>query len=172
MELRFVAPDLRKLDLLVSEVLAVPLFLGQRPPRGCAGLLDYRMSGRLSETLRSGTLSGDLGEKVFLRGRPKVPFDKLLLYGAGAPEKFNLQVFATLVDLLLESLSDLGIRRAVVELPGREGDVVSPEMRAEVLLSRAGNNPVFDTWTLVETPEASRAIRDLLARDRRSQWQP
>lgn len=172
MDLRFVAPDLRKLDLLVCEVLAVPVFQGERPPRGCAGLLDYRMAGKLSATIVQGHLTGTLGEKVLLRGRPKVPFDKLLLFGAGDPEKFNLQVFASLVDLLLLALSDLGMRRAVVELPGREHSSLSPEMRAEVLLSRAGTNPLFDTWTLIETAEAARAIRTLLVRDRRGEWQP
>lgn len=170
MELRFVQPDLRKLDLLVSEVIAVPIAFGQRPPRGSAGLLDYRLAGQASECLSTGSLSGRLGEKVFLRGRPRLPFDKVLLYGSGDPDTFNPQIFAALVDLLLETLSQLGVRRAVVELPGRAQDLISPGLAAEILLERAGNNPLFDTWTLIDTPLAQRSVATRLRSDRRSQW--
>jgi hypothetical protein len=48
MELRFAVAELRKLDLAVSEVLALPLAEGEKPPRGVAGLIDYRLVGALS----------------------------------------------------------------------------------------------------------------------------
>lgn len=170
MELRFVQPDLRRLDLLVSEVIAAPVSLGQRPPRSTAGLLDYRLAGKASEIIRSGALTGQLGEKVFLKGRPRLPFDKILLYGSGDPASFNPQIYGGLVDMLLETLSQMGVRRAVVELPGRATDLISPELAAEILLERAGNNPLFDTWTLVDTPKAQRTVASRLRSDRRSQW--
>src|SRR5690606_30370316 len=119
MELRFVQPSLRRLELLVSEVIAVPIEEMVRPPRGSAGLLDYRLDGRISAVLRDGTFTGAVGEKLLLSGKPKLPFDKLLLYGMGAAGSFNHQIYAGLVDDLLKSLADLGVRRAVVELPGR-----------------------------------------------------
>lgn len=170
MELRFVQPSLRRLDLLVSEVLAVPIAEGHRPPLGCAGLIDYRLGGRISDVIKSGTLSGQIGDKVFVSGRPKVPFDKILLYGAGNLSHFNPQIYAGLIDQLLKSLSDLGVRRAVVELPGRADDLIAPEAAAEILLERAGNNPMFDTWTLIDSPAAQRAVTGLLHRDRRNEW--
>lgn len=170
MELRFVQPDLRRLDLLVSEVLAVPISLGDRPPRGTAGLLDYRLAGRISAVLASGTLAGLVGEKVFLSGRPKLPFDKLLLYGIGDASLFNQQIYAGIVEDLLKTLEELNVRRAVVELPGRADDLISAQMAAEILLDAAGENPLFDTWTLVDSAAAQRSVTNLLRRDRRSEW--
>ena len=171
MELRFVQPELRRLDLLVSEVLAVPIANNERPPRGCAGLIDYRLAGKISNVMASGALQGEIGEKVFLSGRPKVPFDKVLLYGVGDLDHFNPQIYAGLVDQLLTSLAALGVRRAVVELPGRAHDLIEPEAAAEILLERAGSNPMFDTWTLIDSASAQRAVTALLRRDRRTDWQ-
>jgi hypothetical protein len=120
--------------------------------------------------IQSGALRGEIGDKIFLSGRPKLPFDKVLLYGQGDLAEFNPLIYAGLIDQLLESLSELGVRRAVVELPGRAQDVITPEVAAEILLERTGNHPLFDTWTLVEAPQAQRAITNLLQRDRRSEW--
>jgi hypothetical protein len=170
MELRFVQPDLRRLDLLLSDVLAIPIGAGERPPQGCAGLVDYRFGGRVSEVIQSGAMRGAVGDKVFLSGRPKLPFDKVLLYGQGELENFNPQIYAGLVDLLLESLSELGVRRAVVELPGRARDLIKPEIAAEILLDRTGDHPLFDSWTLVDSSEAQRTVTNLLRRDRRNDW--
>lgn len=170
MELRFVQPDLRRLDLLASEVLAVPISTGDRPPRGAAGLLDFRLAGRISSVLASGTLEGQVGEKVFLSGRPKLPFDKLLLYGVGDLSLFNQQIYAGIVHDLLKTLEELGVRRAVVELPGRADDLIAAQTAAEILLESAGESPLFDTWTLVDSAAAQRSVNNLLRRDRRSEW--
>ncbi len=170
MEIRFVSPDLNQLDLIVTELLAIPVSHGQRPPLGCAGLVDYRTAGRVSEVIKAGALQGQLGEKVFIRGRPKLPFDKILLYGAGSPASFNPQTFTGIVQMLIETFGELGVRRAVVELPGRAENLITPEMAAEILLEQAGENPHVDTWTLVDTPAAQRAVSGLLRRDRRTQW--
>lgn len=170
MELRFVAPDLRKFDLFVSEVLAVSLFEGDRPPQGTAGLVDYRMAGQISALIEKGTLAGRLGEQMLLAARPRLPFDKLLIVGGGKAEDFNPQIFAGIIDQLLGTLAELHVRRAVVELPGRATDLIEPELASDILLERAGNDPKFDTWTLVESGEAQRRINSRFRRDRRSRW--
>lgn len=170
MELRFVPPDLRRLDLLVSDVLAIPLAADERPPRGTAGLIDYRLAGRVSEAIETGALRGEVGEKVFLSGRPKLPFDRIFLYGQGDLDRFNPHIYAGLIDQILETLDNLGVRRAVVELPGRARDRIEPEAATEILLERAATHPLFDSWTLIESPAAQRTMTSLLRRDRRNDW--
>lgn len=170
MELRFIPPDLRQLDLMVSEVLAVPLAVDERPPQGTAGLVDYRLAGKLSKVIISGALTGGLGEKVLIPGRPKLTFDKVLVYGCGELDAFNPQVFHRLIELLLSTLQDMDVRRAVVELPGRATGRVSPEEAVQIVLEKATKYPSLDTWTLVDTPEAQRAAKSVLRRDARNQW--
>ncbi len=56
----------------------------ERPLRGDAGLVDWRLCGLISKHLRSGYVTGQLGEAVLLPGdRPLSPA-RILLVGAGA----------------------------------------------------------------------------------------
>lgn len=170
MELRFAVADLRKLDQAVSEVLAVPLTEGERPPRGVAGLVDYRTGGAISELIERGFASGQLGETLLLPGRPKLTFDKVVCFGIGRPEHFNEQLYRSVVEHMLDTISGLGVRRAVVELPGRKSEAIAPERAAELLLDRALERGRHDAWTLIESPDAQRAITKLLQQDRRREW--
>ncbi len=166
MELRFVPPDLRQLDLLVSEIIAVPIAAGDRPAQSSAGLLDYRLGGRISQILYSGALQGNLGDKVFVPGRPTLPYDKIFLYGIGERNTFNSQTYVGIIDMLLSTFSRMGMKRAVVELPGRADDLISPEIAAQVLLERASHDPHLDTWTLIESGAAQRKMNSLAAGSR------
>ncbi len=94
MDLRFTEPSLRKLDLLGTEVLVAALVEGERPPRGLAGLVDFRLAGRISRLVESGFVSGKRGEVLLVLGRPKLPFDKLVLFGTGSLEGFSELAFA------------------------------------------------------------------------------
>lgn len=170
MELRFIPPDLRRLDLAASEVLVLPLYLDLRPPGGVAGLIDYRLAGHLSSLLARGTISGEVLEQLLVRGRPKLPFDKILLVGCGATSEFNPQVFAAVIDVVLAALAQLGVRRAVAELPGRALGLIAPELAADILLQRAAAFPEFDVWTLVDHGDAARAVSQGLRRDRQRDW--
>ncbi|MBX3184798.1 MAG: leucyl aminopeptidase [Polyangiaceae bacterium] len=169
MDLRFVAPSLRRLDLAGAEVLVCCLVQGERPPGGVAGLIDWRFSGKLSRLLLRGFVTGELGEVVLLPGRPKLPFDKLLFFGLGEAKGFDERVYRMTVERILERLAGLNTRRAVVELPGRAGELISAERAAAVLLEITEERPEHDSWTLVESPETQRVIQKLWALDRRRQ---
>lgn len=79
MELHFVAPELRRLDEIPTEVLACSLFSDTLPPRGIAGLVSWRLAGRVERLLEGGFLTGQAGEVLLLPGRPRLTADKVLL---------------------------------------------------------------------------------------------
>jgi len=83
MELRFVGPDLAELDRVGAEVLVASLFRDERPPRGVAGLFDWRSAGRLSRLMHEGFATGELGEVLMAPAKPSLPFEKVILFGAG-----------------------------------------------------------------------------------------
>jgi hypothetical protein len=93
-ELRFSLPSLRKLDLLGTEVILSALAEDEQPPHGLSGLLDWRMAGRISALIERGFVTGKLGEVVLLPGKPKLPFDKVLLFGIGARADSRAYAFA------------------------------------------------------------------------------
>lgn len=167
MDLRFTTPELRKLDLLGTEVIVSTLAADDRPPHGVSGLLDFRLAGRISRALASGFATGRVGEVLLVPGKPKLPFDKIVLFGIGKQSDFNEPVFRAVVDKILRTLEGLRARTAVVELPGRHFDAISPERAADILLESAGGAKEHDVWTLVEPLEAQRAITQHMIQERR-----
>lgn len=167
MDLRFSTPELRKLDLLGTEIIVSTIASDERPPHGVTGLLDFRLAGRISRLIQAGFATGKVGEVLLIPGKPKLPFDKILLFGIGKRSEFNDPVFRTVLNKILRTLEGLRARTAVVELPGRHFDAISPERAADILLESTGGQKEHDVWTLIEPAEAQRAITQHMIQERR-----
>ena len=167
MDLRFIAPHLRRLDCASTEVLVATTLADERTAHGVAGLIDWRLSGRLSRLMLEGFATGKLGEVLLLPGKPHMPYDKLLLFGAGARADFGERIYRDVLQRILATLEGLRARSAVVELPGRHFGGITAEQAAAILLETAPSHPDHDVWTLVEPPEAQRIISQQLAQERR-----
>jgi hypothetical protein len=166
-DLRFATPSLRRLDLSGTEVLVAALTSDERPPHGVAGLVDYRLAGRISRLAESGFATGEVGEVLLVPGKPKLPFDKVVLFGIGRMADFQERSFQDTVERILSTLEGLRARTAVVELPGRHFGAIAPERAADLLLESVGGRREHDVWTLVEPAEAQRAITQRMIQERR-----
>jgi len=167
MELRFIAPELRQLDTVGAEVLACAVFSDQLPPRGMVGLVDWRMAARLSRYLDAGDITGEVGEVVLIPGKPRIPFEKLLLFGAGASQQFDEEAYLDVIGRMLKSLASLKVRMAVVERPGRWLSALEPMRAMELLLRTCSDQGEQDVWTLIEAPDEQKLITQHLAEERR-----
>jgi hypothetical protein len=167
LELRFVIPELRRLDEVGTEVLAFGLFSDERPPHGTAGLVDWRLSGQVSRLMRQTFVTGARGEVVMLPLRPRLPFDKALLFGLGRRDAFSDTVFREVTAHMLKAMEGLCARSAVVELPGRHRSVIDPERATDILLELAGGRTEHDVWTLIEPSEDQKRITARMTEQRR-----
>lgn len=167
MDLRFTTPSLRKLDLLGTEVLVAAVAEDERPPLGVVGLVDWRLAGRISRLIESGFMTGARGEVVLVPGKPKLPFDKILLFGVGPRASLDEAGFRAILGQILGTLEGLRARTAVVELPGRHFSALPPEKASDLLLESAGQSREHDVWTLVESTEAQRVITQHMIQERR-----
>lgn len=166
---RFVTPELSKLDELDTEVLVATLPTDVRPCRGVLGLCDFRMGGRLSRLMRSGMLTGELGEVVMVPGKPLLTFDKLLVFGTGPVGGIDLPVFETLLRSFFGRLTRLKARVAVVELPGRAYGRIQANVAAQALVSEANRDWDCDAWTLIEDQEG-RAVTEAIVSEQRRRF--
>jgi len=149
-ELRFVSPHLSKLDELDSEILVASIFEDVRPVHGVAGLADFRLGGRLSRLMRTGFLTGALGEVLMIPGKPRLTYDKVLVFGAGPRAIFDERVYTALLRRVLSAMQGLAARSGVVELPGRQDAAIGAVTAADILLRETGGSTLHDAWTLVE----------------------
>jgi hypothetical protein len=157
-DIRFLPPDLRRLDETSVELAACTFWLDERPMRGLAGLLDWRLAGRLSALLASGFVRGDEGEALLVPGKPHLPFEKALLVGLGPRAAFDEGVFKRAVTRLARTLEGLRVRKAVVELPGRGVGAIDPERAIAAALECLGTAPEHDAWWLVEDAAAQKVV--------------
>jgi hypothetical protein len=158
-DLTWAERDLRAIDRLSGEVLLCSLFEDERPPRGVAGLLDFRMNARLSRLCVHGFLTGRAGETLLVPGRPKVPFDKIVVVGLGPEAGFDDAAFERSLSAALRTLADLQVRRATLELPGRQASAVDATRAMTVLTSllspRSDELPAFDAEAITVVDEAA-----------------
>jgi hypothetical protein len=166
-ELRFVTPELARLDEIDSEVLACTVWEDARPSHGLAGLCDWRLGGRIADLQRRAHVTGALGEVVMLPGKPKLTFDKILLFGAGPRADFGEEAFKKVVLAMLGTMEGLAARSSVVELPGRHDALIAADRAADILLAHAGGKPEHDVWTLVEDAAGKQAIVQHMIEERR-----
>jgi hypothetical protein len=175
MELHFISAALGELDSLESEVLACSLWQDVRPMGGVAGLCDWRLAGRISSLLRGGFLRGSRGEVMMIPGRPRMSFDKILLFGAGPRGDFDEERYREIMRHMMRTIEDLCSRLAVVELPGRQDDLIPAERAADMLLEEAtlpAAQARHDVWTLIEGSEARRRIETHMIEERRRIREP
>jgi hypothetical protein len=167
MDLRFIAPELARLDEIDAEVLACSVWSDVRPSHGAAGLCDFRLGGRVSELQRRGLLRGTFAEVVMIPGRPRLTFDKVVILGAGSRASFSETAYRTLVRNLLTIMEGLLARAVVAELPGRADELISADRAADILLDCAARKPDHGAWTLLEGAIGKQRIVEHMIEERR-----
>lgn len=121
MKLRYAEPGLHELDKEHAVCLVLTGFSDERPLRGLAGRVDWRLNGQLSRLMRDSFIDGHFTEAVLTPMASRLPFDRLLFVGMGARADFNEQRFAEICRFTFETLSRMHITDFAMALPGRIG---------------------------------------------------
>ena len=102
-------------------------------------------------------------------GRPQLSFDKILLFGAGPRATFGESRFLSVMHHMLDCIQGLASRIAVVQLPGRQSDLIKAERAADMLLEAVTRDRArrHDLWTLIEDGDARRRIEQHMIEERR-----
>lgn len=167
MDVRFVAPQLKLLDDINCEALAVPFFVEERPLKGAFGLLDWRLCGLLSRMMVRKRINGSFKECVLIPGRPRVGMEKLFLFGLGHEEAFDESVLQTISDYILQTFTAVGVRTSAMVLPGRASDRIEPERAIELFLQVAESHEEHDVVIVVEPEAAQQRMAPVVERERR-----
>ena len=118
MEVSIVQRDLEHLDQLDSDTLLLFLPEDDGPLVGLAGLVDWRLTGRLSRYLVRGWLSGEKGEKLLMPSHGRVPVDRLVGVGIGKPDALTMDSIEELASLAGRTLADARSAAAACAVPG------------------------------------------------------
>jgi leucyl aminopeptidase len=161
-EISLVPLELARWDQGGSDHLfIVPIWSDVRPLRGAAGLLDWRLNGRLSDCLRAQRFSGSCGEKLLVPTR-RLGWKTVLAVGQGAARTFDEGQFRAALETALAAAKAMGRAALAVALPGRDLDRISPARAVALLRELLDLHGYPTALTLVDTPAALKTMGDAL----------
>lgn len=153
--------DLARWDETQRDAMVLPVFVNDRPLRGAAGLVDWRLCGRLSRLLKTERASGTARETLLLPPGRRLRFGRLLWFGLGDAKGYNDERFRVDLSWILDVVERAGISDWMMQLPGRASGLIGARRAIELLLE-------FDTalakttMTIVEDPAGQKDIAELL----------
>src|ERR1700712_2341705 len=117
-EFRFAQLSLQSLDELKTEVLCLAIFSDERPLRGAAGLVDWRLCGRLSDLLLRGELTGEFDQALLMPPpERRLAAERVFCLGAGARAELDEARFRALTRALVARVLALRVRTVAIALP-------------------------------------------------------
>ncbi len=110
--------DTRDFNNVPAELTILWHFEDERPLKGLAALLDWRLDGMFSKLILDGRISGQWGEKVLMGAFKAMPGKRLILMGEGAKADFSRERTRDAGRLVVRTLQKLKAETAHVSLPG------------------------------------------------------
>jgi hypothetical protein len=98
-----------------ADVAVAPLFAAERPLRGSAGRVDWRLCGRLSELIASGRVAGERGDAVLVPTCGGLRAPLVIALGLGPRDGFDARRWEATARDALERCLKLGA--SAVALP-------------------------------------------------------
>ena len=165
MKLRFMPAALWHWDELLAkepgaESLVLSFFSDERPLRGVAGLADWRLCGRLSRLIMAGHCSGERGERMIMPAGPRLPFERIFLFGLGSAEGLNDSHVAEHARWISEVLDRASVQDYALQVPGRATGLIGAKRAAELWRAEAATGEC--QVTLIDGEGTQKTMADVL----------
>lgn len=105
-------------DKIDADVIAVTFFEDERPLRGTAGMVDWRLNGALSRLILNGTTCGKEGESLLLATNGRMSCSRLLMFGLGDSRQFDAKRFQLAMSTFVTTVARLRFSRIAIAIPG------------------------------------------------------
>jgi hypothetical protein len=161
----FLPIDLARWDQAAAgDLLVVGLWSDVRPLRGAAGLLDWRLCGRVSALIAAGRVVGATDEQLLIPSAHRLSWRLALASGLGPSADFSEGRFRRMVQLTLKTMRGLKLARVAMALPGREGDRIPARRAFEMVMTETeeASPGLVEELTLIEPPAAQKELAELL----------
>ncbi len=142
------------------ESLALSFFDDERPLRGAAGLADWRLCGRLSRLIVNGRCQGQEGESLIMPAGPRLPFERIFLFGLGGSDKLDDKALASHASWILDVLQRASVRHYALQIPGRATGVIGARRAAEIWKSATAASDC--SVTIIDSRDSQKKMGDVL----------
>jgi len=108
------------IDRQECQLVEAGFFEDERPLRGPAGLLDWRLNGAISREIINGRITGRFRETVIMPSHGRIHSPKILLIGLGPARRISYPKLREVSTHLLETLLKIGILDFCCAIPHSE----------------------------------------------------
>ncbi len=140
--------------------LVLSFFTDERPLHGAAGLADWRLYGQLSRLILAGRCDGASGESLMMPAGPRLPFERIFLFGLGSGTRLNDEAFSKHASVMRSALRRAGSKNYSVQAPGRATGLIAARRAAELWLEQADDSD--ERVTLIDSPGGYKEMGDML----------
>lgn len=160
MSISVITLDLAKWEEAQRDALVLPVFRDDRPLRGAAGLVDWRLCGRLSRLLRAGKASGVAGETLLLPAGRRFRFSRILWFGLGEAKGYSEDRARKDLQWISKVTKAAGATDVTMQLPGRSMGLLGARRAVELVLEPS----VYDgaPLTVIEDSAGQKDIAEVL----------
>jgi hypothetical protein len=156
--------DLSRWDEAAHDCLVLPVFKDDRPLRGAAGLVDWRLGGKLSRLVKSQRATAESGEQLLLPPGRRLRFARIFWFGLGDAKAYSEDRFRKDLAWILGVITRAGVKDWFVQMPGRASGLIGARRAVEIVLE---DQLLADqTITLIEDPAGQKDIAELLRQSR------
>jgi len=153
----------RPIERLPAEIAVAGFFSDDRPLRGGAGRMDWRLCGRVSELLLSGRMLGVRGEAVLVPSMGALLAERVLVLGLGPRAGFSVAAAQDAMREACERCRLLGLRDLAIAPLGIAADDFP--RHAQAIVGGLAESLVDDEAVRVRMPvrtvDADRALQAL-----------
>ena len=118
LELELLEHGPRGAEGLEFDLVLLPVFSDERPLLGLAGMIDWRVCGRLSRLLRRDVCTGRPGEAVMTTVERCRGLWRVILFGLGPSEELDDEAAAAAADRVYGIARSVGAHQVLVGTPG------------------------------------------------------
>jgi hypothetical protein len=130
--------DSEPVERVRADLLVAPFFEGDRPLRGAASRVDWRLSGHLSEMLGRGAFGTGEGDVVLVPTGSRLRAPRALLLGLGPRESFAPRALRAAARIAVARAAALRAGIVALALPAEAESGLPAERAAAAVLIGAG----------------------------------
>ena len=152
--------DLARWDETKRDCLVLPVFKDDRPLRGAAGLVDWRLCGKLSTLVKGGKATAERGETMLLPPGRRLKFQRVLWFGMGESKGYGEDRFRGDLAWIADVVAKAGAADWTVQMPGRASGLIGARRAIEIVLEDRAL--AEQSIAVLEDPAGQKDIAELL----------
>ena len=148
--------DLPALDHVKDDALVALIFTDDRPPRGLAGLIDWRTDGTISRMSAAGRISGDDGECTLFSTSNRTGCGFILFVGLGKRSGLGSAEMRNAAAVVREKLERAGVKTFAFSIPPLDETRITWNEAMSAWLTETLSGKAWDGITIIDDTDRVR----------------